>query len=68
MEKNVGGLDRFFRFSVGFLSLGIAFAAGDWILRVVFGLVGLIGVGTALTGFCPINRILGLNTRGGSGK
>lgn len=64
MKKNVGLLDRFFRFSVGFLSLGIAFATGDMILRVVLGLVALTGILTAILGYCPINAKLGMDTTG----
>ena len=62
MEKNVGGLDRFFRVGVGFLSLAIAYVVEDSLLRLIFGAVALIGLGTAITGYCPINHKLGLNT------
>lgn len=62
MEKNVGKLDRFFRLGIGFLSLAVAVAAEDTALRVVFGLVALIGLGTAITGRCPIIARLGLKT------
>jgi hypothetical protein len=62
MEKNVGGLDRFFRLGIGFLSLAIAVASRDMALQLIFGLVALIGLGTAATGHCPINKKLGINT------
>lgn len=62
MEKNVGGLDRFFRLGIGFLSLAVAVAAEDIVLKLLFGLVALIGLATAITGYCPINAWMGLNT------
>lgn len=64
MEKNVGGLDRFFRFGIGFLSLAIAVTIEDVLLQLVFGLVAIVGLATAATGYCPLNRRLGINTRG----
>ncbi len=68
MKKNVGGLDRLFRVAVGFASLAIAFASSDTTLRLVFGLVAAIGLGTGLLGYCPINDKLGLNTSVKKGK
>jgi hypothetical protein len=62
MEKNVGGLDRFFRLGIGFLSLAIVMASEDTVLRLIFGVVALIGLATATTGYCPVNARLGLNT------
>lgn len=64
MTKNVGLLDRFFRFAVGFLSLGIAIVVSDLILSTVFGLVALTGILTGLLGYCPINTKLGMDTTG----
>jgi hypothetical protein len=63
MEQNVGGLDRLFRIGVGFLSLAIAYVMEDSLLQLVFGVVALIGLGTAITGYCPINKKFGLDTR-----
>ena len=62
MEKNVGGLDRFFRLGIGFLSLAVSVATEDTAFRLIFGLVALIGLGTAITGYCPINARIGINT------
>jgi len=62
MKKNVGGIDRLFRFGIGFLSLGVVFATNNTPMQVVFGLVALIGLGTAAMGYCPINDQMGLNT------
>jgi len=62
MKKNVGGIDRLFRFGIGFLSLGIVFATDSTTMQTVFGLVALVGLGTAALGYCPINDKMGLNT------
>lgn len=62
MENNVGRLDRLFRFSVGFLCLAIAFIASDMILKILFGLVSVVLIGTAVIGFCPLNKLVGLDT------
>lgn len=63
MKKNVGGLDRFFRLGLGFLSLAILTAADDPVLRVLFGLTAILGLATGVLGYCPINDKLGLDTR-----
>ncbi|HEY5649690.1 MAG TPA: DUF2892 domain-containing protein [Nitrospiria bacterium] len=62
MKKNVGKLDRFFRFGIGFLSVAVAVGTDDLVMRVLFGVVGLLALGTALTGFCPINHMIGLDS------
>ena len=62
METNVGGQDRLFRAGVGFLSFAIAYASDGGLLLLVFGLIAFIGLGTSLTGYCPINHRLGVNT------
>lgn len=64
MSKNVGGLDRFFRSGVGLLSLAIATISQGLPLQILFGIVGLFGLGTAITGHCPINENFGLDTTG----
>jgi len=60
--NNVGGLDQLFRLAIGFASLAILFAVEETTLRWLFGIVALVGLGTGLAGYCPINRMLGLNT------
>jgi hypothetical protein len=62
MEKNVGGLDRFYRFGIGFLSLALVFVSESIALKVVFAAVAVLGIGTALVGYCPINAKFGVNT------
>ena len=62
MEQNVGGLDRFYRFGIGFLSLALVFVAESGLLKILFVVVALIGVGTAFIGYCPLNAKFGVNT------
>jgi hypothetical protein len=60
MTRNVGGLDRGLRIAAGvaILALGAFGPLGWW------GLVGLVPLGTALIGFCPVYPLLGINTCG----
>lgn len=61
---NVGGVDRVARvvLGVGLLSLLALGPVPGWGL---VGLVGLILLGTAAMGSCPIYSVLGLSTTGG---
>jgi hypothetical protein len=58
--QNVGGIDRLFRFilSVPFLFI-LFYVDSNW--RYI-GLIGLFFLFNALTRFCFINRIMGINT------
>jgi hypothetical protein len=62
MQKNVGGFDRFYRFGIGFLSLALVFVSESLPLKFVFALVALIGIGTAIIGYCPINAKFRVDT------
>ncbi|MFZ5863740.1 MAG: YgaP family membrane protein [Nitrospirota bacterium] len=62
MQKNVGGLDRFYRFGIGFLSLALTFVTGSILLKIIFALVALLGIATAFTGYCPLNAKFGVDT------
>lgn len=54
---NVGGIDRKLRVAVGIAIIAIgAFYESYW------GAVGIIPLGTALIGWCPIYPILGIST------
>ena len=62
MERNVGGMDKTIR-----LVLGVVFALGVFLVsatlaKVLLGAVAVIAFGTALSGFCPLNRLFGVNT------
>ncbi len=67
MTKNVGNIDRILRFVVGIVLLIAAFTTGlaatGWIFWAMI-IVGLVAVGTALIGNCPLYSILGIRTCG----
>ena len=58
MTRNVGGIDRGLRFVVGLALIGLTLAGviGWW------GWIGVVPLGTALVGFCPLYPLLGINT------
>jgi hypothetical protein len=67
MTHNVGTTDRTLRLIAGLILLALTWiapiavfhgATAVWIVTVV----GLIMVGTALFRFCPLYRLLGMNT------
>ena len=62
MRKNVGGIDRFFRFGVGFVCLALFFANDQLMWKVIFGVVAVVGLGTGMIGYCPISDLLKINT------
>lgn len=78
MARNVGGVDRTARLVVGavLVLVGIAGYAGKVVLAVgpvpqalasvVVGLVGAILLVTGIVRWCPLNRLLGVNTAGGA--
>lgn len=60
MKRNMSNLDRALRAVAGILLLGWALLSQHplhW-----WGLVGLVPLGTALIGFCPLYRLLGIST------
>jgi len=60
MKRNVGAADRAVRLIVGVLILGLYGAlSGPW---KYLTLLGLIPVGTALTGNCPLYTLFGFST------
>ena len=58
MARNVGGIDRGLRIVVGLALIGLTLAGviGWW------GWIGVVPLGTALVGFCPLYPLLGINT------
>jgi len=57
MKKNVGSLDKNIRLGAGIviIILGLVF-------KSLWGILGLVLVGTALMGWCPPYELLGINT------
>jgi hypothetical protein len=60
MGKNVGGIDRVLRLIVGIVLIALVFVGP----QTPWGWVGIIPLVTALVGFCPAYRLIGLNTCG----
>lgn len=58
MKANVGGIDRILRLVLGLALIGLTLSGtiGAW------GWLGLVLVGTAAIGFCPLYPLIGLNT------
>lgn len=56
--KNVGGIDRFLRILVGMALIAMVFVgpATPW------GWIGLIPFVTGVFRFCPLYRLIGVNT------
>lgn len=57
-SPNVGNIDRFFRVAIGLLlvSLAITGAIGVW------GYIGIVPIITGVTRYCPLYKLVGLNT------
>jgi len=58
MTPNVGNLDRVLRIVVGLGLLALIFVGP----KTLWGLIGLVPLGTALIGFCPLYKVLGICT------
>ena len=58
MKSNVGGIDRVLRIVLGLalIAMTLTGTIGVW------GRIGLVPLGTAALGFCPLYAMLGLNT------
>jgi hypothetical protein len=65
MKCNVGGTDRIVRLLLAVVLVAIALLVPlePW-LRTTLYVVAAIALVTALVRFCPINRLIGLNTCG----
>lgn len=63
LTPNVGGADKAIRIVVGIvLTVLLLFADLDATWQIVAGVVAAIALVTAFVGFCPLNRLLGINT------
>jgi hypothetical protein len=58
MTRNVGGFDRILRIVAGLALIGLALTGtiGWW------GWIGIVPLGTALIGFCPLYPLFGITT------
>jgi hypothetical protein len=64
MRENMGTIDRVIRAAMGIALVLGALAAGAPLARTLLGLGAVIMIGTALMGFCPLYRALGVSTCG----
>ena len=63
MTTNVGSPDKIARIVLGVVAAVVAFLVGAGsVLGIILFVVAAILVVTALTGFCPLYRIVGINT------
>ena len=58
MGKNVGVVDRIVRLVAGVLLIVLVFVGP----QIPWGWLGLIPIATALVGWCPAYRLLGIRT------
>ncbi|MGO9818755.1 MAG: DUF2892 domain-containing protein [Acidocella sp.] len=58
MVKNLGSLDRLLRAIVGLVLLSLVFIGP----KTLWGLIGLVPLGTAVISFCPAYRLFGIKT------
>lgn len=59
MQKNLSEPDRFIRLAIGIIGVVMCFT---W-PHTIWGMLGVLPIATAVLGFCPIYRLLGLRTR-----
>jgi hypothetical protein len=57
MMCNIGKVDRIIRVVIGVLIIAWGLMNNNWL-----GAIGLIPLGTALVGWCPLYAIFGINT------
>ncbi|RXJ82045.1 DUF2892 domain-containing protein [Arcobacter sp. F2176] len=57
MNKNIGKIDKIVRIIVGVAIIAYGFMTNSWL-----GVIGLIPLGTALIGWCPLYCPLKINT------
>ncbi len=57
MKINVGKTDRILRMILSIIVAGVGYYYKSW-----WGLVAIIPILTSFTGFCPLYRLIGMNT------
>ena len=62
MKRNESNQDRGIRAVLGIIALFVGLLAAGGFLRALLIIVGLVLVITAAVGFCPLYRLLGINT------
>lgn len=62
MTANVGTVDRVLRIVVGLALIALALGLVPGMAPQVWGWIGIVPLGTALVGSCPLYSILGVST------
>jgi hypothetical protein len=57
MKSNVGGIDKWLRIVVGLLLIAWAATGGP-----VWAWIGVVPLATGVFNFCPLYRLVGINT------
>lgn len=57
MQANVGGIDKILRIVLGLLLIVWAILGGP-----IWAWIGVVPLATGLFNFCPLYRLLGINT------
>lgn len=57
MEMNIGSTERLLRIIVGVVIIGLGLYFQSW-----WGVIGLVPLLTGLFRFCPLYKMLGMNT------
>jgi Inner membrane protein YgaP-like, transmembrane domain len=60
MGKNVGSIDRILRIVVGLVLIALVFVGP----QTPWGWIGIVPLATAALGWCPLYRVIGVNTCG----
>ena len=63
MKANIGSIDRNVR-----IVLGLAIIAGGLVAHSWLGIIGVVPLGTAAIGTCPLYLPFGISTRKGRGQ
>lgn len=58
MPRNEGTIDRAFRIILGLVLIAMVFVGP----KAAWGWIGIVPLLTGLVGFCPLYRLIGLNT------
>lgn len=59
MNANIGSIDRAARVVIGLALIALVFVGP----QTPWGWVGVVPLATALIGWCPLYRLVGVNTR-----
>lgn len=62
IQKNEGNIDRIIRALLGVILLVTAYLFLGGILQIIFYVAAGVMLFTALTGFCGLYKIIGINT------